>query len=173
MLWLILLHHLVRGRWVTVVRRIAEAMTRRVPDRSSSPASASSSRCSPATRTSTTGRTPTRTTRRSTRRCATSSAGCRPTFFAVRYVDLRRDLHRRSSAYFAKKSREQDETRRSRRSPSTLRIASGPAMILYAFATCIARVRHPDVDRAEVVLDDLRRQLLGQRVRRRRSRRSR
>ena len=34
-------------------------------------------------------------------------------------------------------------------------------MILYSFTTCFARVRHPDVARAEVVLDDLRRQLLG------------
>jgi hypothetical protein len=31
MLWLILLHHLVRGRWVTAVRRIAEAMSQAFP----------------------------------------------------------------------------------------------------------------------------------------------
>src|SRR5688572_676220 len=31
MLWLVLLHHLVRGRWATVVRRIAEAMTQAFP----------------------------------------------------------------------------------------------------------------------------------------------
>ena len=29
--WLILLHHLVRGRWATAVRRIAEAMTMAFP----------------------------------------------------------------------------------------------------------------------------------------------
>src|SRR4051812_14206906 len=31
MLWIILLHHLVRGRWVTAVRRIAEAMATAMP----------------------------------------------------------------------------------------------------------------------------------------------
>src|SRR5687767_7438735 len=31
MLWLVLLHHLCRGRWATVVRRIAEAMTGAFP----------------------------------------------------------------------------------------------------------------------------------------------
>ena len=31
MLWLVLLHHLVRGRWATVVRRVAEAMTGAFP----------------------------------------------------------------------------------------------------------------------------------------------
>ena len=65
----------------------------------------------------------------------TSSAGCRPAFFAVRYVIYGVDLHRRSPAYFAKKSREQDETGDPKIS-ETLRIASAPAMILYALATC-------------------------------------
>src|SRR5215204_1677914 len=31
MLWLVLLHHLVRGRWATVVRRVAEAITGAFP----------------------------------------------------------------------------------------------------------------------------------------------
>src|SRR5512134_1490486 len=31
MLWLVMLHHLVRGRWATAVRRIAEAMTGAFP----------------------------------------------------------------------------------------------------------------------------------------------
>ena len=30
-MWLVLLHHLVRGRWATVVRRVAEAMTGAFP----------------------------------------------------------------------------------------------------------------------------------------------
>ena len=31
MLWIVMLHHLVRGRWVTAVRRIAEAMSQAFP----------------------------------------------------------------------------------------------------------------------------------------------
>ena len=94
-LWLVILHHLCAAAGPPSVRRIAEAMTERVPDRVHRRPRVHHPDASPATRTSTTGRTRTRANAGAQPRpCCTSSAGCRPTFFSVRYVHLRRDLQR-------------------------------------------------------------------------------
>lgn len=143
--WLILLHHLVRGRWATVVRRIAEAMTMAFPlvfvaglgfvvplvagykdlyywahpDAGL---------------------------------CVEKVAGvCHqylhptlvhklgwlsPEFFAVRYV-IYGVVFSMMAAYFARKSRQQDDSGDPNISDQ-MRIASGPAMIVYSLVTCAA-----------------------------------
>ena len=98
--------------------------------------------------------------RRSTRRCSTSSAGCRPSSSPLRYVIYGVDLQRRSRATSRKKSREQDETGDPKLSETDAHRV-GPGDDPVRVRDLLRRVRHPDVARAEVVLDDLRRQLLG------------
>jgi hypothetical protein len=134
-LWLILLHHLTRGRWATVVRRIAEAMANAFPvvfvaglpfiiallagykdlyywatpdahDAALNP------------------------------HLQHKLGWLDPTFFAIRFV-IYGAIFSGISAYFMKKSREQDETGDPKLSEH-MRIASGPAMIVYALATCLA-----------------------------------
>jgi hypothetical protein len=133
MLWIILLHFLVRGRWVTVVRRICEAMAGAFPlifiaglgfvlpvlfgykdlyywahpD-------AKNAVLNPTLH--------------------HKLGWLSPTAFFVRYCIYGVVLSG-IAWYFAKKSREQDETGDPKIS-DTLRIASGPAMILYSFTTC-------------------------------------
>lgn len=130
--WLILLHFLVRGRWATVVRRIAEAMATALPwvfaaglvfviplvagydnlyfwahpDAAHDP------------------------------RLAFKLGWLSPGFFAVRYV-IYAVVFSGMAAYFARKSRQQDESGDPKISES-LRIASGPAMVVYALLTCFA-----------------------------------
>ena len=158
MMWLVLLHHLVRGRWVTA----CAASPRRCPHAFPIIFIAGLGFVMPvrrsATRTSTTGRIPTRTTRRSTRTCAQA----RLAIAGVLRAALR-DLRRRASRHGGVLREEVARARRERRPEDLdqLRVASGPAMILYSFVDLRARVRRPDVDRAEVVLDDLRRQFWG------------
>jgi hypothetical protein len=134
MLWLVLLHHLVRGRWATVVRRLAEAMTGAFPlifiaglgfiipvvagyqdlyywahpD-------AKNAALNP--------------------HLHHKLGWLSPGFFAVRYV-LYGVLFTGIAAYFAKKSREQDESGDPKIS-SHLRAVSGPAMIVFSIVTCM------------------------------------
>jgi hypothetical protein len=133
MLWIVLLHHLVRGRWVTVVRRICEAMTGAFPiiflaglgfvipvvagykdlyywahpD-------AHNEVLNP--------------------HLHHKLGWLSPGAFALRYV-LYGVIYTGMAAYFAKKSRQQDESGDPKISDQ-LRVASGPGMILYSFTTC-------------------------------------
>ena len=130
MLWLVLLHHLTRSRWSTVVRRIAEAMTGAFPiiwlaglgfvlpvlfgykdlyfwanpDAAKDPT------------------------------IAHKLGWLSPGMFALRYV-IYGAVYIGISTFFAKKSREQDDSGDPKISV-LLRRVSGPAMILFAFATC-------------------------------------
>jgi hypothetical protein len=132
MLWLVLLHHLVRGRWATVVRRIAEAITGAFPlifiaglgfiipllagyhdlyywahpD-------AHNATLNP--------------------HMQHKLGWLSPGAFAARYV-IYAVIYTGIAGYFAKKSRQQDESGDPKIS-DTLRRVSGPAMILYAFTT--------------------------------------
>ncbi|HMG20405.1 MAG TPA: hypothetical protein VK607_03775, partial [Kofleriaceae bacterium] len=144
--WLILLHHLVRGRWATVVRRVAEAMTMAFPwvfgaglvfviavaagyDQLYYWAHPDAKLCLE----------------------PIAAGGCHeylhptlihklgwlsPGFFAVRYV-VYGVVFSGMAAYFARRSRQQDESGDPKLSES-MRIASGPAMIVYSLATCFA-----------------------------------
>ncbi len=133
MLWLVLLHHLVRGRWATVVRRIAEAMTGAFPlifiaglgfvipllagyedlyywahpD-------AKNAALNP--------------------HLQHKLGWLSPFAFAVRYV-IYAVIFTAIAAYFAKKSREQDESGDPKLS-DRMRVVSGPTMILYSVAVC-------------------------------------
>src|SRR5688572_1735762 len=132
-LWLILLHHLVRGRWATAVRRIAEAMSMAFPlvfvaglgfiiplvagykdlyywahpDAHDAVLN---------------------------HHLHHKLGWLSPGFFAVRYV-IYAVIFTGIASYFAKKSRQQDESGDPKISDH-LRAVSGPAMILYSFATC-------------------------------------
>ena len=144
--WLILLHHLVRGRWATAVRRIAEAMTMAFPIVFVSGlvfvvplalgytdlyywAHPDAAKCLEMGR----------------------NGACHEwvapllvhklgwlskEFFAVRYV-LYAVVFSGMAAYFNKKSRQQDESGDPKLSEQ-MRIASGPGMIVYSLVTCMA-----------------------------------
>lgn len=144
-LWVVMLHHLVRGRWVTVVRRVCESMSLAFPVVFiaglvfvlpvafgykdlyywAHPDAAA---------------------------CVVKTAhGCEkylnhvllhklswlsPGFFTIRYVVYGVAFSAMAS-YFAKKSRQQDETGDPAIS-ETMRVASAPAMIVYGLVTCMA-----------------------------------
>jgi hypothetical protein len=134
MLWLILLHHLTRSRWSTVVRRIAEAMATAFPiiwlvglgfvlpvalgytdlyywahpD-------GRSALLNPA--------------------IAHKAGWLSPGAWAVRYV-IYGVIYSGMSYYFAKTSRKQDETGDPALS-TQMRVVSGPSMILFGFMTCL------------------------------------
>ena len=139
--WLVLLHHLVRGRWATVVRRIAESMSMAFPivfiaglgfiipllagyEDLYYWAHPDAALCLEKTATG----------------CHEFlhklSSWLSPSFFAVRY-GLYGVLYTAMAAYFTRKSRQQDDSGDPAISEK-LRIASGPAMILYAVVTCMA-----------------------------------
>lgn len=133
MLWIVLLHHLVRGRWVTAVRRIAEAMSQAFPfifvaglgfmiplvagykdlyywahpD-------AHNATLNP--------------------HMHHKLGWLSPGFFFARYV-VYGVAFTWMANYFARKSREQDESGDAKIS-DRMRVVSAPAMILYSFATC-------------------------------------
>ncbi len=133
MLWITLLHHLVRGRWLTAVRRISEAMSQAFPiifiaglgfvipvlmgykdlyywahpD-------AHNAALNP--------------------HMQHKLGWLSPTMFTLRYA-IYGVIYTAMAGYFAKKSREQDESGDPKIS-TTLRVASAPAMILFAFTTC-------------------------------------
>jgi len=143
--WLVMLHHLVRGRWATVVRRIAESMSMAFPIVFVAGlgfviplvagyqdlyywAHPDAALC-----------------------LEKVAAGCgeylhptlvhklgwlSPGFFAGRYV-VYGVLYTVMARYFTKKSREQDDSGDPQIS-ERLRVASGPAMIVYALITCFA-----------------------------------
>lgn len=133
MLWIVMLHHLVRGRWVTAVRRICEAMAGAFPIIFIAGLGFI---------------IPLLAGHKDLYYWAHPDAHdpilnhhlhhklnwLSPEFFAVRYV-IYGVVFSGLAWYFAKKSREQDESGDPKIS-ETLRIASGPAMILYALATC-------------------------------------
>ena len=134
MLWLVLLHHLTRSRWSTVVRRIAETITGAFPviwiaglgfvlpvlfgykdlyywahpDAHNDVLNHS---------------------------LAHKLGWLSPGMFTLRYF-IYGAIYIGVSTYFAKKSRQQDDSGDPKISV-TLRRASGPAMILYAFTTCM------------------------------------
>jgi hypothetical protein len=133
MLWLVILHHLVRGRWVTAVRRICEAMSGAMPlifiaglgfiipllagyDELYYWAhpDAHNAALNP--------------------HLQHKLNWLSPSFFAIRYV-IYGGIYCLIAWYFAKKSREQDESGDPQISEK-LRIASGPAMVVYSLATC-------------------------------------
>jgi hypothetical protein len=132
MLWIVMLHHLVRGRWVTAVRRIAEAMSQAFPwifvaglgfvlpvafgykdlyywahpD-------AHNAALNP--------------------HLHHKLTWLSPGFFTIRYI-VYAVVFTGMANYFARTSRKQDETGDPKLS-DRMRVVSGPAMILYAFAT--------------------------------------
>lgn len=132
MLWIILLHFLVRGRWVTVVRRICEAMAGAFPlvwiaglgfvlpvllgntdlYYWSHP-DAHNAILNPSLQ--------------------HKLGWLSPGFFTVRYV-VYGVIYSALAGYFAKKSREQDESG-DPKITDRLRVVAGPGMILYAFVT--------------------------------------
>ncbi len=133
MLWIVMLHHLVRGRWLTAVRRVSEAMSQAFPVIFVAGLAfilplllgykdlyywnhpdAHNAALNP--------------------HLQHKLGWLSPGMFAVRYAIYGIILSGMAS-YFAKKSREQDETGDPKIS-TTLRVASGPAMILYAFVMC-------------------------------------
>jgi len=133
MLWLVLLHHLTRSRWSTVVRRIAEAMANAFPliwlaglgfvlpvvlgyhdlyywahpD-------AHNAALNPT--------------------IAHKAGWLSPAFWAARYV-LYGVIYSGMSWYFASTSRKQDVTGDPNLS-TQMRVVSGPGMILFSFTTC-------------------------------------
>jgi hypothetical protein len=132
-LWLVMLHHLCRGRWATAVRRIAEAISTAFPvvfvaglgfilpllggyedlyywahhDAHNHALN---------------------------HHLAHKLGWLSPGFFAVRYV-IYGVVFSGMAHYFAKKSREQDDSGDPKISEQ-MRVASGPLMIVYALATC-------------------------------------
>jgi len=133
MMWLILLHYLVRGRWVTVVRRLCEAMASAFPvvwivglgfvlpvlagnkdlyywttDAAHDPIL--------------------------NHALAHKLGWLSPGFWGVRYIAYGA-IYSGLAWYFAKKSREQDESGDAKITDH-LRVVAGPGMILFAFTTC-------------------------------------
>jgi hypothetical protein len=143
--WLILLHHLVRGRWATVVRRIAEAMSMAFPIVFVAGlvfvipllagyqdlyywAHPDAARCLEKVGSS---------CHELLHPTLVHKLGwLSPSFFAVRYV-LYGVLYTAMASYFGKKSREQDDSGDPKLSEQ-MRVASGPAMIVYSLITCFA-----------------------------------
>jgi len=133
--WLVLLHHLVRGRWATVVRRIAEAMSMAFPIVFVAglgfiiPLVAGYQDlyywAHPDAHDPEINHT-----------LVHKLGWLSPGFFAFRYV-VYGALYTAMATYFIRKSREQDGNGDPKISEK-LRIASAPAMIVYALITCFA-----------------------------------
>jgi len=135
MQWLVLLHHLTRSRWSTVVRRIAEAMAGAFPVVFIAglgfiiPLLAGYKDlyywATPEAKDATLNPT-----------IAFKTGWLDPTFFAIRYV-IYGAIFSGMAAWFMKKSREQDDSGDPQLSEK-MRVASGPAMIVFSLATCMA-----------------------------------
>lgn len=143
--WLILLHHLVRGRWATAVRRIAEAMSLAFPvvfiaglvfvfpllagyDDLYYWAHPDAALCLEKAGTA---------CHQYLNPSLVHKLGwLSPGFFAGRYV-VYGVLYSAMAMYFARKSRQQDDSGDPKLSES-MRVASGPAMIVYSLITCFA-----------------------------------
>jgi hypothetical protein len=133
MMWLVLLHHLTRSRWSTVVRRIAEIVTNAFPvifiaglgfalpviagNKTLYYWSADDAHNAVLNPT-----------------LQHKFGWLSPGFWFVRYV-VYGAIFSGMAFYFAKKSKQQDDSGDPKIS-DTLRRASGPAMILFAFTTC-------------------------------------
>ncbi len=133
MIWIVILHHLVRGRWVTAVRRIAEAMA-----------------CAfPLIFVAGLGfiiplllgyqdlyywAHPDAHNHELNHHLLHKLGWLSPGFFSLRFI-VYGVVFSGLAWYFMKKSREQDETGDPKIS-ETLRIASAPAMIVFAIFTC-------------------------------------
>jgi hypothetical protein len=134
MLWIVLLHHLVRGRWVTAVRRIAEAMAQAFPILFVAglgfviPVVAGYSGLYYWSH-------PDAHNHDINHHLIHKLGWLSPGAFGVRYV-IYGVLLSALASYFAKKSRQQDESGDPKISDQ-LRVVSGPAMILYAFVVCM------------------------------------
>jgi len=133
-LWLVMLHHLVRGRWATAVRRIAEAMTGAFPIVFIAGLGfvipllagyedlyywAHPDAHDPVLN----------------HHLHHKLGWLSPGFLAVRYV-IYGVIFTAIASYFARKSREQDESGDPKLSDK-MRIASGPLMVLYGMTTCL------------------------------------
>ena len=135
MLWLVLLHHLVRGRWVDGRAPHRRGDDRRVPDHLHR-----RPRLHAAGAVRLPGPLLLGAPRRAQRdaqpddRC-TSSAGCRPASSRSATCIYGVDLHRHGLRT-SRRSRASRTRPAIRSCPTQLRIASGPAMILFAFTTC-------------------------------------
>ena len=133
MMWLVLLHHLTRSRWSTVVRRIAEAIATAFPLiflaglGFALPVIAGN-------------KTLYYWTAEDAKNAMLNPTlqhklgWLSPGFWFVRYC-VYGAIFSGLAYYFAKKSRQQDDSGDPKIS-DTLRRASGPAMILFAFTTC-------------------------------------
>ena len=134
MMWIIILHYLVRGRWLTAVRRIAEAMTGAFPIIFIAglgfiiPLVAGYKDLYYWAH-------PDAHNPELNHHLLHKLGWFDPLFFAGRYAIYGIGFSA-MAAYFAKKSRQQDESGDPKIS-ETLRIASGPAMILFAVLTCM------------------------------------
>src|SRR5205085_2681169 len=132
-LFLVMLHHLARGRWATVVRRIAEAVSCAFPIVFIAglgfiiPLLAGYQDLYYWNH-------PDATDPILNHHLAHKLGWLSPEFFAVRHA-IYAVMFIGMAQYFAKKSREQDESGDPQISEK-LRIVSGPAMVLYAVATC-------------------------------------
>jgi hypothetical protein len=136
-LWLVMLHHLVRGRWATVVRRIAEAIACAFPIVFVAglgfviPVLAGYTElyywAHPAAGDPELGFL--------NHHLHHKLGWLSPGFFAIRYV-IYGVAFSAMASWFMKKSREQDESGDPKLS-ERMRVVSGPAMILYALITCM------------------------------------
>jgi hypothetical protein len=134
MLWLVLLHHLTRSRWSTVVRRIAEAMAGAMPLIWAAglvfiiPLVAGYGDlyywANPAARDAALNP-----------ELVHKAVWLNPNFFALRYIAYG-VIYSAIIMYFARTSRQQDESGDPKLSDK-MRVASGPCMILFAAVTVL------------------------------------
>jgi hypothetical protein len=135
MLWIVMLHHLVRGRWLTAVRRICEAMAGAFPIIFVAglgfviPLVAGYQDLYYWAH-------PDAHNHELNHHLLHKLGWLSPNFFAIRYVLYGVGMSG-LAIYFAKKSREQDESGDPKIS-ETLRIASAPAMILFSLLVSMA-----------------------------------
>ena len=142
-LWLVILHHLVRGRWAHAVRRICEARSGAFPIVFIAglgfviPLLAGYEDLYYWNHSDARAHDLTQTPRMMSNHHIHHKLGwLSPGFFAVRYVIYGIGFTALAT-YFTKKSRLQDETGDAKLS-ETMRIASAPAMIVYSILVCMA-----------------------------------
>lgn len=132
-LWLVMLHHLCRGRWATAVRRIAEAVSCAMPIVFAAglvfiiPLLAGYKDLYYWAH-------PDAHNHELNHHLQHKLGWLSPEFFSARFI-IYGVIFTGMAQYFHKKSKEQDESGDPKIS-ETMRIASGPLMILYALATC-------------------------------------
>ena len=135
-LWLVLLHHLARGRWATVVRRIAEAVSCAFPIVFIAGLGFIIPLLAGYKDLYYWNHPDARNTELVVNHVLHHKlTWLSPGFFAIRYV-IYAAIFIGMSQYFARKSKQQDETGDPKLS-DTMRIAAGPAMIIFAVFTCM------------------------------------